>query len=170
MEPEKTLGDRMREQQAYFCVIPRKQLRFNENHDPKTGRFTNGGYLSGDALKQAQYELIQKFNPKDPNLNASATWVESVKDIQTWQEAMHDDMYGEGDVTPDFKWEDALKAEKAGQIMVYSSKPIKEGSFVTPSKMLAQSYGNKNPYSMTVKLDDVAWIDMSEGQYAKVNE
>ena len=127
---------------------------------------TVGG--AGGNLKQQQLEVIQKYNPKDVNLNAQATWIESVNDIQTWQEAMHDDMYGEGDVTPDFKWEDALEAEKTGYITVYSSKPITAGSFVSPSKMIAVSYGNSNPYSMRVKLTDVAWIDMSEGQFVKV--
>lgn len=134
-----------------------------------SGKFNNRSEKkeSTDDHKQKQLEIIQKNNPKDPSINASATWVESVKDIQTWEEAMHDDTYGEGDVTPDFKWEDAQKALKNGYIVVYSSYPIGQGTFVSPSKMIAETYG-KNVHSKLVKLEDVAWIDMSEGQYAKV--
>ena len=132
----------------------------NPYHDER-GRFTsaNGG------LKSRQLKVILENNPKDPRINASATWIESVKDIQTWEEAMHDDAYGGGDVAPDFTWEDAQRAEKEGYITIYSSKPIKLGSFVTPSRMIAVSYGNETPYSKRVKLNDVAWIDMSEGQF-----
>ena len=135
------------------------------------GSVGSSAELTGNALKQAQLEIIQKYNPKDVNVNAQATWVESVRDIQTWHEAMYDEMsYGEQDVTPDFTWEDAQRAEKEGYVTVYSSKPIKQGSFVTPSRMIAVSYGNNNPYSQRVKLTDVAWIDMSEGQFAQVKK
>lgn len=127
---------------------------------------------SSKEYKQKQLDIITKNNPKDKNVNSQATWVESISDIHTWKEAMEDESsgYAGEDVAPDFKWEDAQKALKNGYIMVYSSKPIKQGSFITPSKMIAVSYGNKNPYSMKVKLEDVAWIDLSEGQFAKLED
>ena len=53
---------------------------------------------------------------------------------------------------------------------MYSSYPIKNGTFVTPSKMEAMSYAGSNKvYSKVVSLDDVAWIDPTQGQYAKTN-
>lgn len=120
--------------------------------------------------KSAQLAIIQKYNPKDKNINAQATWVESEKDIKTWDETMDDEWgYSAGDdVTEDFTWKDALEAQKSGYITVYSSKPIQQGTFVTPSKMIAVSYGNKNPYSKKIPVDKVAWIDRSEGQFADV--
>ncbi len=52
---------------------------------------------------------------------------------------------------------------------VYSSHPIENGAFVTPSKMQAKDYaGGGKVYSAKVKTSDVAWIDASEGQLAKV--
>lgn len=58
-----------------------------------------------------------------------------------------------------------------GSIRVYSSYPIKEGVFVTPSIMEAQSYsGDGKAYLKTVNINDVAWIDPTQGQYAKVSE
>ena len=54
--------------------------------------------------------------------------------------------------------------------MVYSSHPIKNGTFVTPSKMEAMSYASSDKvYSKVVSLYDVAWIDPTQGQYAKTN-
>lgn len=120
--------------------------------------------------KQKQLEIIQKYNPKDPKINKQATWIESVKDIRTWAEAMEDDDYNGEGVAPDFTWEDAKKAAASGYVTVYSSKPIEQGIFVTPSRMIAVSYGNKNPYSKRVKVDTVAWIDLSEGQFADVEK
>lgn len=61
-------------------------------------------------------------------------------------------------------------ALEKGSIRVYSSYPIKDGIFVTPSIMEAQSYsGDGKVYSKIVNLNDVAWIDPTQGQYAKVS-
>ena len=60
-------------------------------------------------------------------------------------------------------------AKRPGKVVVYSSKPIADGVFVTPSKMEAQNYaGEGKVYSKEVAVDDVAWIDAFQGQYAKV--
>ena len=61
------------------------------------------------------------------------------------------------------------KALKTRKITVYSSYNIKPGTFVTPSKMEAQNYaGSSKVYFKTVNLEDVAWIDPFQGQYAKI--
>ena len=72
-------------------------------------------------------------------------------------------------------WEENLPDDnvqeilKKGAIIIYSSYPIKQGVFVTPSKVEARSYsGGKPIHSRRVRLTDVAWIDFNEGQYAKV--
>lgn len=64
--------------------------------------------------------------------------------------------------------QDALNS---GKITVYSSHPIEQGVFVTPSPMEAQSYsGDGIIYSKEVDLNAVAWIEPTQGQYANVEE
>ena len=62
------LGTKMREQNQYMVVIPRKkrnvryeekELRFNPNHDSKTGRFTTG---SSGSVQQMHAQAIKKLN------------------------------------------------------------------------------------------------------------
>ena len=48
---------------------------------------------------------------------------------------------------------------------------IKNGVFVSPSRMEAESYGVRDKiHSKRVALTDVAWIDAGQGQYAKVDD
>ena len=132
-----------------------------DNLNKKENKKENKRAYTIAERKKAQLEIVKKYNPKNPDRNQQATWVESVDDIQTWEEAMNDEWsYKDSDVTPDFTLADIKKAQKEGYVTVYSSKPIKQGSFVTPSKMIAVNYGNKNPYTKRVKLTDVAWIDL----------
>ena len=71
----------------------------------------------------------------------------------------------------DFSKEDAEKALKSGEITIYSSYDIKQGTFVSTSKVQAEEYaGGKKVYEKTVKLNEVAWINGDEGQYAKVGK
>ena len=42
--------------------------------------------------------------------------------------------------------------------------------FVSPSKMEVKGYsGDGKIYSKEVDIEDVAWIDSTQGQYAKIN-
>lgn len=119
--------------------------------------------LTTDQHKQAQAEIIQKNNPMQDDIH---TGINDVSDIKTFKEAMSD-FSG----TPDFTKDMADKAMNEEKITVYSSKPIEQGTFVTPSKMEAESYAGGEPvHSKEVSLKDVAWIDSIEGQYAKVPE
>jgi len=53
--------------------------------------------------------------------------------------------------------------------LLYIQATIKDGVFVTPSFMNAESYaGSGKVYSKKVKLDAIAWIDEGEGQMANV--
>ena len=73
---------------------------------------------------------------------------------------------------PDFTLEDMQKVLETGKVTVYSSYPIKDGVFVSPSKMNAEEYAGgrgKKVYSKEINANDLAWIDESEGQYAPVN-
>lgn len=121
--------------------------------------------------KQAQYELIQKTNPKDESINKYATWIDKPSDVRTFREALEEDGgYWDG-VAPDFTADDIQKALKSGYVTVYSTYPIKNGVFVSPSRMEAESYGVRDKiHSKRVALTDVAWIDAGQGQYAKVDD
>lgn len=126
-----------------------------------------GGEREGDNVKNKQLEIINKTNPAPNDYN---TWVRKVEDIKTADEAFSV-AKEEGAMYPDFTEQQMQDALDSGEVTVYSSMPIKDGVFVSPSKMNAQEYaGGKGGklYSKKVKLDDVAWIDEGEGQYASV--
>lgn len=116
--------------------------------------------------KREQFEIIQKNNPMQDDYHVG---IRSPKDIKTWQEAMKDD---ESFSWGDFSKEDAEKALKSGEITIYSSYDIKQGTFVSTSKIQAEEYaGGKGSkiYEKKVPLNEVAWINGDEGQYAKVS-
>lgn len=124
---------------------------------------------SGVDLKEKQLELIQKKNPAQDDTH---TWIRSTDDIKTFDETLNDSDYAdyldEG-FAPDYTGKMAQEALKTGKITVYSSHPIEDGVFVSPSKMEAESYaGGGKIYSQEVDLNDVAWVDPTQGQYAKV--
>ena len=118
--------------------------------------------------KQKQFELITNSNPYNLELG-NHTWIKNVSDIKTYEEVWQEEgeIYG---ITPDFSKKDAINALNSGKIVVYSSYPIKNGTFVTPSKMEAINYsGNHKIYTITANLNDIAWIDPVQGQYANTN-
>ena len=115
--------------------------------------------------KEKQLLIINKTNPAPNEYN---TWVRSVDDILTAEEAFKN-AFEDGEMYSDFTTEDMQNAINSGKVTVYSSYPIKDGNFVTPSLMNAKDYaGGGKVYSKIIKIDEVAWIDESEGQYAKV--
>ncbi len=128
------------------------------------GKPSGNAEMDEKIRKQKQLDIINKTNPAPNDQN---TWVRNVEDILSPEQAFKDDDNFIG--TPDFTIKDAKKALEDGEVIVYSSYPIKDGVFVTPSKMEATLYaGTKTPYSKKVKLRDVAWIDSNQGQYAEV--
>lgn len=115
--------------------------------------------------KEKQFEIIKENNPM---LDTYHQGIREPSDIMDIEEA-----FNQNDIDnyayPDFTKEDGKKALESGYVTIYSSKPIENGTFVSPSKMMAQDYaGSGKVYSQKVKLEDVAWIDGNEGQYAKV--
>ena len=98
------------------------------------------------------------------------TGIRSPRDIKTFSEVIDDhDSFTWGD----FSRDDAQKALEQGKITVYSSYPIKNGVFVSTSYRQALDYAGLDPdgvHSRTVPLDNVAWINGDEGQFAKVGK
>ena len=122
-----------------------------------------------ESVKQKQFEIIQKTNPAPDSYH---TWIRTVDDIKTLAEALGDEDWSEGgDFTPDLSSNDIQEAIERGNITVYSSYPIENGVFVSPSRMEAESYsGTGRVYEKTVDVRDVAWIDPTQGMYAEVTE
>ena len=119
--------------------------------------------------KKKQLDIILKNNPAKDDYTYH-TWIRSIDDILTYKEAIEKDEVENEGITPDFNAKDIKNAINSGKIKIYSSKEIKPGIFVTPSKMEAKNYaGSGMVYDKEVKLEDVAWIDSLQGQYAKVN-
>ena len=124
---------------------------------------------SSFSLKQKQLDIILKNNPVQDDYH---TWIRTVDDIKTLEETIADSDWADYDeFNPDLTKQDIEDAINSGKIMVYSSYPIGQGIFVSPSRMEAESYSSDGKvYSKEVNIDDVAWIDPTQGQYAKVQE
>ena len=131
---------------------------------------------TNSSFKEQQLGIIQKTNPM---LDDYHTGIRTVDDIKTFKEAYDiakkeakDGGWTEYASYPDITNEMIEDSLKTGEITVYSSNDIKNGTFVTPSYEQALDYagGNENNIkSKKVKVDDVAWINLDEGQYAKVD-
>lgn len=135
----------------------------------KLGRNTKGQELdnSSFSFKQKQLDIIKKNNPVNDDYH---TWIRNVEDIKTLEETINDSDWNDYvEYNPDLSRKDIENAIDSGKIIVYSSYPIKQGIFVSPSKMEAESYSsNGKIYSKEVNISDVAWIDPTQGQYVKV--
>lgn len=133
----------------------------------------SGGSSARGGIKQAQLDIINRSNPM---LDDYHTGIRSVSDIKTWAEAVEiasndarDGGWEEISSYPDVTNEMVRRAQETGRITVYSSHPIENGNFVTPSRMQAQDYaGGGRLYSREVAVDDVAWINVDEGQFAQI--
>ena len=121
--------------------------------------------------KHKQLDIIQESNPVGDDYH---TWIRTVDDIKSFEEALDEPDYADfkgEDLDPSYTWDMVEEALQSGLITVYSSKPIENGNFVTPSRMEAESYaGNGKVYKATLPLQDIAWIDPTQGQVAKVDE
>lgn len=119
--------------------------------------------------KQRQFDIIQRTNPANPETNV--TWIRSVDEIKTLPETLLDSDYRDYDsFGSDLSRADIENAIKTGKITVYSSHPIEDGAFVTPSQMEAKDYaGGGEVYSKEVNISDVAWIDPTQGMMATIS-
>lgn len=125
--------------------------------------------LTEDEIKEEQLKIINKENPMRDEYH---TGIRSVDDIKTPEEAFKTKIDEDEDyIYPDFTKKDGEKALETGKITVYSSKEIKQGGFVSTSKMMAEDYaGGGKVYEQEIDIKDVAWIDSNEGQLAKIKK
>ena len=114
-------------------------------------------------IKNEQLNIIKESNPMTDDYHVG---IRDINDIKTFDEAINDD---ESFTWGDYSKEDAQRDLEKGTVTVYSSKPIEQGEFVSTSKNQARDYaGGGEIYSQAVPINDVAWINGDEGQYAKV--
>ena len=147
-------------------TLPKYSMQENTNN---TQELDNSSF----SLKQKQLEIIKNNNPAEDDYH---TWIRNIDDIKTFEETLEDEDYKEyyeagEDFDETYSADIAKEALETGKITVYSSYPIEQGIFVTPSKMEASQYagGDINKvYLKEVNLSDVAWLDPTQGQYAKV--
>lgn len=143
-------------------IAPTTQVR-----EPVNNTLTED--LQEKSTKEEQLRIINESNPAPDSVH---TWVRSTDDIKTFDEAFFEDGEYSG-MDPDFTEEMANESRRTGKIKVYSSYPIENGVFVSPSQMEASQYAGGDAselYSKEVNINDVAWIDGAEGQYAKTTK
>ena len=127
---------------------------------------------STTSYKKKQLEIIQNTNPMWDDYHVGIRTLSDIKDAKFvfskngWSE---DEPGNTEAIYPDWTFEMAQEALRKGKLVVYSSKPIVDGNFVTPSKMNAKCYGTQI-YQQVVNLDDIAWINSEEGQVARVRK
>lgn len=127
--------------------------------------------LTLNDVRQKQWEIIQKTNPKEEGTNS--TWVDKPEDAKTFYEVNHKDSdypFNEN-YSDDWTVKDKMNVEATGKITVYSSYPIEDGNWVTPSKEERLSYaGSGKLYSATMDPRDIAWVDAGQGQVAHISD
>ena len=155
---------------------PQRKMRIQKSVGEKVNPFAKAYndvlYDSANPRHRLQAELINKHNPAPDSYH---TWVRNADDIYNFEDTLKPPQFDPdfigNDFDPSYTWDMAQNAIKNGEMEVYSSYPIKKGVFVTPSSMEAQAYaGNGKIYSKKVPLDDVAWIDERQGQYAPIDK
>lgn len=136
----------------------------------------NGSTRNGVTdIKARQLSVINSTNPMTDDYH---TGIRSVGDILTFPEAVtiarreaQDGGWDELSSNPDVSNETIENAVRTGKIMVYSSYPIEDGVFVTPSRMMAKDYaGGGKIYGQVIKTADIAWISTDEGQVATISK
>lgn len=121
--------------------------------------------------KEAQFELLQETNPMHDDIHTgirSADEINYLNDLVRDYDADTSEMFA----YPDFQLDDAKSAISKGEIEVFSSHPIEPGTFVTPSKMMAQDYAggrDAKVYSKVMPIEDyAAMAHGDEGNYLPV--
>ena len=137
-----------------------KGENYRISHGEAEARNVQNRLNLGDKFRA---KIVKDNNPVGDDYHA---WIRGENDIKTFKQAYDDD--GGGDLAPDFTEAMAKKAIDSGEITVYSSRPIKAGSFVTPSKMEAKSYaGSGEIYEEKLNLNDISWLDALQGQVTR---
>lgn len=122
--------------------------------------------------KEERDKIARFLTEVNPCNDTEHLWVRTGEDVMTFYEATHnehDDGYDgtpDWNVYPDFTGRDLERTLSSGSAVVYSSYPIRPGTFVSTSKLEAKEYaGSGKVYSKKVSLDHVAWVGNPQGMY-----
>lgn len=177
-----TGNDRLYQQMVGYNNRPSSNATRSQNSvQSETRGLDNSSFSIDENIsnnhKLQQLDIINNNNPMQDDYH---TGIRNVDDIKTFREVFDEAKTDaeEGGWTeyasyPDITNDMVEEALNTNEITVYSSNDIKDGVFVTPSYEQALEYaGNDSTKvkSKKVNLDDVAWISLDEGQYAKVSE
>lgn len=156
------------EAQKHYEEQKAKEAREKAEQEARKQRELENELRTQPKEKVEQYRIIQENNPANDDYH---TWIRKPSDIKTWSEVINEyKKDGDGFSWGDFSLTDAQKALQTGKIKVYSSYKIGQGIFVSTSKAQAEQYAGgtgRKVFSKIVNLEDVAWINGDEGQYAK---
>lgn len=160
-----SVGDAMKESGKF----KKAENKGSKTNNKKTNTSKMNNEINDDKRKEMQLEIIKKNNAMTDDYH---TGIRTKEDIKSATEAFKTKIDDDEDyLYPDFSKADGLKALETGKITVYSSKEIKDGGFVSPSKMMAKDYaGSGKIYEITVDIKDIAWIDSNEGQFAPIKK
>lgn len=150
-----------------FIAFEPNQIKSTDNRGTY-GSDTPNIYYQTESVKERQFNIIQQTNPAP---NEYLTWIRSANEIKTLSETLQDSDWTDSEsFDPDLTRSDIDQALKTGKITVYSSYPIENGVFVSPSRMEAESYsGTGKIYEKTLNISDIAWIDPTQGMVAIVD-
>lgn len=119
--------------------------------------------------KKEQFEIINESNRMR---NDSRAGILNADNILSFREAIDiakADNNGKISSYPDVPNSVFDKAMRSGFITVYGSEPIENGVFVTPSMIGARMDSDDGKvFSKVVSINDVAWLNSDEGQFADI--
>lgn len=135
------------------------------SNSTRSGGVARTTTVATQSLRERQFNIIQQNNAMTDDYHVG---IRSAADIKSFSEAIKDD---ESFVYGDYSLSDAQRDLARGRVTVYSSKPISQGGFVSTSQNMARDYaGSGRVYSQEVSINDVAWINGDEGQFARVRK
>ena len=118
--------------------------------------------LESITLDKWRNKAVSIINSTNPMRDDYHVGIRTVDDVLTLEEAFDSEPPTNPDVSDDY----IQSCIESGKIRVYSSKRIIQGTFVTPSLMMAKDYaGSPKVFSKTVNVSSVAWINCDEGVY-----
>lgn len=116
--------------------------------------------------KEIQIRMLLELNPMTEKYG-----INSIEDIKTFEEAIQcgDDFFCYGD----YYKNEALQDLKRKKVRIYSDKEIKDGTYITTSlnKAIKETGCKREDIkSKVVAIDEVAFINGSEGFYANAKK
>ena len=119
------------------------------------------------TLKEKQFRILQKYKK---NYSKQYYNLSRIEDCLTAEEAFKDRKFFKNNYRFDWNYEDAKKALKCGQIIIYNVSPnFAQGNLVSPSRSLMESR-DFIAYAQTVPLNTLIWTDPYRAYIADITK